>query len=52
MRDKVYLVTGGAGGIGSAVVRVVAKNAERGILIIHYNSNNVGAENLKKEIEK
>lgn len=52
MKDKVYLITGGAGGIGSAVARVIAKNIANGILILHYNSNKNGAENLKKEIEK
>ena len=50
MKDKVYLITGGAGGIGSAVARVIAKNIENGILMPHYNSNKNGAENLKKEI--
>lgn len=52
MKDKVCLITGGAGGIGSAVARVIAKNIENGILILHYNSNKNGVENLKKEIEK
>ncbi len=52
MKDKVCLITGGAGGIGSAVARVIAKNIANGILILHYNSNKNGAENLKKEIEK
>lgn len=28
MKDKVCLITGGAGGIGSAVARVIAKNCE------------------------
>ncbi len=45
---KVAVVTGGAGGIGSAITKALCKENYKTIVI--YNKNQESAENLKKEI--
>jgi 3-oxoacyl-[acyl-carrier protein] reductase len=50
LHDRVALVTGGAGGIGGAVVRGLAKTGLRGIVISYRNSRKE-AETLVREIE-
>jgi 3-oxoacyl-[acyl-carrier protein] reductase len=47
LADKVVLVTGGAGGIGSAVVRAFA--AEKATPVIHYRSSEERARTLAEE---
>jgi 3-oxoacyl-[acyl-carrier protein] reductase len=47
LRDKGILVTGGAGGIGSAVVRAFA--AEGAQVAVHYRSNKERAHELARE---
>jgi 3-oxoacyl-[acyl-carrier protein] reductase len=47
LADKVVLVTGGAGGIGSAVVRAFA--AEKATPVIHYRSSEERAHTLAEE---
>ena len=50
MTENYVLVTGAAGGLGSAISRELAS---RGIgLILHYNSRSAEASDLKKEVEK
>ena len=48
---KVYLVTGGGGGIGSAIVETIASNIQSGIIIVHYNSSKEPAEKLQKKLQ-
>ncbi len=48
LRDLGVLVTGGAGGIGSAVVRRFAAEGAR--VAVHYRSNADGAESLAREV--
>ena len=47
LEKKVVLVTGGAGGIGSALVRAFAREGSR--VVIHYRTNEVRAEALARE---
>ena len=49
LKDKVAIVTGGAGGIGQCIVRKLAE--EGAIVVIHYNSSAKGAEELKGLLE-
>ena len=51
MKEKVFLITGAGGGIGSAIVRTIAQNVQNGVILIHYNSNKANAQKLKEEIE-
>jgi 3-oxoacyl-[acyl-carrier protein] reductase len=51
LQGKVALVTGGAGGIGGAVVRSFAKSGIRGV-VIHYRKSRKEAEDLAGEIER
>lgn len=39
------------GGIGSAIVRKIAKNIRSGTFILHYNSNRKSVASLKKELQ-
>ena len=48
LQDKIALVTGGAGGIGSAICRKLAD--EGASVIITYNSNAEKAKNLLKTL--
>jgi len=48
LEDKVVLVTGGAGGIGSVISKSFAKQGAR--VIIHYNNSKDNAEKISKEI--
>ena len=49
LAGKAVLVTGGAGGIGSAVVRAFAAEGAR--VAVHYNSSADAAEVLAKEVD-
>ena len=51
LQGKVALVTGGAGGIGGAVVRSLAKAGISGV-VIHYRKSRKEAEDLADEIER
>ncbi len=51
LKGRVALITGGAGGIGGAVVRTLAKNGVSGIAI-NYRKSNKDAEALAAEIER
>jgi 3-oxoacyl-[acyl-carrier protein] reductase len=51
LQGRVALVTGGAGGIGGAVVRSFAKSGIRGV-VIHYRKSRKEAEDLAAEIER
>ena len=48
LRGKGVLVTGGAGGIGSAVVRAFAEEGAR--VAVHYHQNAEGAEALARDV--
>lgn len=50
LHDRVALVTGGAGGIGAAVVRVLAKTRLGGV-VVNYRKSGKEAETLVREIE-
>lgn len=49
LKGKVVLVTGGAGGIGSAISKTFAQQGAR--VIIHYYTSKSEAENLAREID-
>jgi 3-oxoacyl-[acyl-carrier protein] reductase len=49
--DRVALVTGGAGGIGGAVVRRLAKAGASGV-VIHYRNSGKEAQALASELER
>jgi 3-oxoacyl-[acyl-carrier protein] reductase len=51
LQGRVALVTGGAGGIGGAVVRSLAKAGISGV-VIHYRKSRKEAEDLTGEIER
>ena len=51
MKDRVYLVSGGAGGIGSAIVGKIVENIKQGVIIVHYKDNRMVAQGLKKKYE-
>ena len=48
LEDKVVLVTGGAGGIGSVISKSFAEQGAK--VIIHYNNSKENAEKISKEI--
>ena len=48
LEDKVVLVTGGAGGIGSVISKSFAKEGAR--VIVHYNNSKENAEKISTEI--
>ena len=50
LADKTAVVTGGAGGIGQAICRVLARAGAR--VCIHYHSNEAGAVALKEQIKQ
>ena len=49
LEDKVVLVTGGAGGIGSVISKSFAKQGSR--VIVHYNHSKDNAEKISTEID-
>jgi 3-oxoacyl-[acyl-carrier protein] reductase len=49
LQDKIALVTGASGGIGSAIALRLAK--EGASIIVHYNSDKAGAEAVAKKIK-
>ena len=51
LQGRVALVTGGAGGIGGAVVRSLAKAGISGV-VIHYRKSRKEAEDLAGEVER
>ncbi|HEY2918457.1 MAG TPA: SDR family NAD(P)-dependent oxidoreductase, partial [Candidatus Binatia bacterium] len=51
LQSRVALVTGGAGGIGGAVVRSLAKAGIRGVAI-NYRNSSKEAEDLASDIER
>ena len=51
LNGRVALVTGGAGGIGAAVVRKLAQAGVSGVAI-NYRKSSKGAEELADEIER
>ena len=50
MKPGVALVTGGAKRIGREIIKSLALDGWK--TIIHYNTNNIAARNLKREVEK
>ena len=48
LEDKVVLVTGGAGGIGSVISKSFAEQGAK--VIVHYNDSKENAEKISKEI--
>ena len=48
--DKVAIVTGGSGGIGSAIVKALGKNGYRPVIV--YNNNVDSVIELQKEVKK
>ena len=48
LEDKVVLVTGGAGGIGSVISKSFAEQGAK--VIVHYNNSKENAEKISKEI--
>lgn len=48
LEEKVILVTGASGGIGSAVARRCAGEGAR--VVLHYHKNRAGAEDLRREL--
>ena len=51
MENIVYLITGASGGIGSAIAKKISNSIEKGIIILHYNSNKKSVLDLKKKLE-
>ena len=49
LEDKVVLVTGGAGGIGSVISKSFADQGAR--VIVHYNHSKENAKKISKEID-
>lgn len=49
---KVVLVTGGAGGLGKAIVEEFAKDKDKFSIVINYNASKENAINLKNSLEK
>ena len=49
LEDKVVLVTGGAGGIGSVISKSFAKQGAR--VIVHYNHSKDNAEKISTEVD-
>ena len=47
---KVYLVTGGAGGIGSAICLKIAEMDKNSLVLIHYNTSHSSAVKIKNKI--
>ena len=50
MKPGVALITGGAKRIGKEISKSLASDGWK--IIIHYNTNNIAARNLKREVEK
>ena len=48
LEDKVVLVTGGAGGIGSVISKSFAEQGAK--VIVHYNHSKDNAEKISKQI--
>lgn len=48
MKNKIYLITGAGGGIGSAIARKIAQSIEKGTLLLHYNTNKNSVKALQK----
>ncbi len=52
MNEKIYLITGASGGIGSAIAKSIANSIDKGVIILHYNKNKKSVEALQNEIKK